>query len=265
MIIIFTDLDGTLIDEKYSFEDAIDAINLIKSKGIPLILTSSKTRAEIELYIEKLDIKQPFISENGGGIFIPENYFNFEFKFDKKINSYKVIELGTEYKKLRKILAILKKNFEIVGFGDMDVYEIAEKSNLSLEQAKLAKKREYDEPVLMKREIEDKIREILKEYDCHLVRGGKFYHILGQNDKGKSVYLLTKLFKQKYGNIKTIGLGDSENDIGMLKNVDVPVLVKKTDGSYDEKVILEIPEIIKTKFPGPKGWGLIIKELITKY
>ena len=69
-IIVFTDLDGTLLHPKtYSFEAAMPALKLIKEKDIPIILCSSKTRAEIEVYRKKLDNQHPFVSENGGGIF----------------------------------------------------------------------------------------------------------------------------------------------------------------------------------------------------
>jgi len=78
-IIIFTDLDGTLLDNSsYSFEAALPALQLIKEKNIPLIICSSKTRKEIEHYRKKLYNLHPFISENGGGIFIPKGYFNFQ-------------------------------------------------------------------------------------------------------------------------------------------------------------------------------------------
>jgi len=35
-------------------------------------------RKEIEYYRKKLDNNHPFISENGGGIFIPKGYFPFD-------------------------------------------------------------------------------------------------------------------------------------------------------------------------------------------
>jgi mannosyl-3-phosphoglycerate phosphatase len=75
-IIVFTDLDGTLLDYRnYSFEKALPALELIKQKNIPLVICSSKTRSEIEYYRKKLSNDHPFISENGGGIFIPKDYF----------------------------------------------------------------------------------------------------------------------------------------------------------------------------------------------
>ena len=80
--IIFTDLDGTLLDDaSKSHTPAVPAIRLVEERGIPLIFCSSKTRAEIEYYREKIGNRHPFIVENGGAIFIPEGYF------DKKVDS----------------------------------------------------------------------------------------------------------------------------------------------------------------------------------
>ncbi len=54
-LVIFTDLDGTLLDrDTYSFEPALPALRLIRQKDIPLVLSSSKTRAEIEFYRERI-------------------------------------------------------------------------------------------------------------------------------------------------------------------------------------------------------------------
>lgn len=75
-LIIFTDLDGTLLHPMtYSFEEAMPALKLCRERGIPLILCSSKTRAEIEVYRQRLKNEHPFIPENGGGIFIPKRIF----------------------------------------------------------------------------------------------------------------------------------------------------------------------------------------------
>ena len=47
--IIFSDLDGTLLDQAdYSFAAAKPALGMLRTRGIPLVLCSSKTRVEIE-------------------------------------------------------------------------------------------------------------------------------------------------------------------------------------------------------------------------
>jgi len=79
--IIFTDLDGTLLDrETYTFEPALPALRILQEKGIPLILSSSKTRAEIELYRKRLENDHPFVSENGGQCSFPRAIFPFPFR-----------------------------------------------------------------------------------------------------------------------------------------------------------------------------------------
>ena len=77
-MIIVTDLDGTLLHPRtYSFEEALPALKLVRERGVPLVLCSSKTRAELEVCRKRLDNGHPFISENGGGIYLPAGYFPF--------------------------------------------------------------------------------------------------------------------------------------------------------------------------------------------
>ena len=45
--VIFTDLDGSMLDaETYSFQAARPALQKLKKKQVPIILCTSKTRAE---------------------------------------------------------------------------------------------------------------------------------------------------------------------------------------------------------------------------
>jgi HAD superfamily hydrolase (TIGR01484 family) len=116
--LVFSDLDGTFLDhDTYSYEKAKNSLELIKKREIPLIFCTSKTRREIEYWREKIGNKDPFISENGGGIFIPRSYFSFKFLYDKKSKNYFIISLGAEFKKLKKIIKLLKKKFEIQDFN----------------------------------------------------------------------------------------------------------------------------------------------------
>ena len=151
-IIIFSDLDGTLLSKKdYSFDSAKAALNQIKKEQIPLILCTSKTYSEVIYYQRLLQIEHPFIIENGGAIYIPKDYFSFSFEYSFEIENYAVIELGLHYKKLIKILKDLKDRtgISIKGFSDMTSEEIAELCHLTQEQAKWAKQRQYDEPFLI--------------------------------------------------------------------------------------------------------------------
>jgi mannosyl-3-phosphoglycerate phosphatase family protein len=266
--IIFTDLDGTLLEHQtYSFTAALPALDLVKQREIPLILCSSKTRAEIESWRKRLDNLHPFIAENGGGIFIPHSYFlenELATVWSKKIkiDEYFILILGTPYSQLRGVLEELKRDgFGIKGFGDMDAVEVAEVTRLSLEEARLAKQREFDEPFVFnggQKEL-SRLLASIEEKGLQYTQG-MFYHLLGDNDKGKAVEILKKLYKKKFGNIFTIALGDSPLDLPMLVEVDYPIIVKNFKGEYNRKVVL--PNFIRADGIGPEGWNKAVLKVI---
>jgi mannosyl-3-phosphoglycerate phosphatase len=264
--IIFTDLDGTLLDrETYSFEPAQSALHLIKQKGIPLILSTSKTRAEIELYRKRLENEHPFISENGGAVFIPKDYFSFRFPYDRELDWYLVLELGTFYLQIIDVLESIKKEtgIRIKGFSDLTAKELKSLCGLSLEEAEFAKKREYDEPFIVEggqREIEI-VRRKIQEKGLNYVWGGRFHHILGKNDKGKAVDILKELYENQFFSILTVGIGDSPNDVPMLLAVDEPILLKEEDDLLPE-VLSSTQNLTVIEGRGPQVWNEVVLNVL---
>ena len=259
--LVFSDLDGSLIDhDTYDFKEAIAALNVLKEKKVPVILCSSKTRSEIEIYRQRMDLMAyPFISENGGAIFIPGEGLSLS-GFDYKIvDEYRVIEMGKPYDSIKKYFQEIKEEskVEIRGFCEMDVEEIIKWTQLPGEEARLASLREYSEPfVFMDRA--DKfalLEEIVKRKGFKMTKGGRFYHLMGDNDKGKAVHILKLIYQQNHPHkaLISIGIGDNLNDFPMLQNVDVPVLVKKKTGVHEP--CFGLKDIYYTQGIGPEGWA----------
>lgn len=265
--IIFTDLDGTLLDHKtYSFSAALPAIDLLKEKGIPLVFCSSKTMAEIEYWRKRLGNLDPFISENGAGIFIPLSYFVKDYIVTlwpqaEIIDEYYILVLGTPYPLLRKALEDLRRRgFDVKGFGDMSEPEVAEITGLSPEEAKLAKRREFDEPFLFQGD-QSKLLASIRKKGLRCAQG-RFYHLMGDNDKGKAVDLLKGLYQRTFGDVITIALGDSPADFPMLEKVDCPILVRNHRGEHDRGIAL--PNLMRAEGIGPEGWNKAVLKLIQK-
>ena len=269
-IIIFTDLDGTLLDSRYSFRHALPAIHNVVERKIPLVLCSSKTRAEIERIRLKLGNNDPFITENGGGICVPKGYFRslrgrsgFSASYD---DNYLIIKLGASYEGLRKVIHELRsEGFDVRGFGDMSVREISSLTGLTLKDARLAGKRDFDEPFLLQGSSRSigSLRKSIHAKGLRYTRG-EFYHLMGNSDKGNAVTIVSRLFSEKYGRIRTVALGDSPNDIEMLQNVDVPVVVRKANGRYHPQVLKEVSGIRKADGIGPEGWNRAVLELLSR-
>ena len=254
-LIIFTDLDGTLLDyEGYSYIKSQDSLKLINNNKFPLIILSSKTRNEIEFYRKKLGNNDPFVSENGGAIFIPKNYFDFSFEYDKQDENYFIIQLGMGYDKILESIKEFKKKIKC--FSDMSIEELSKDTGLPLNEAEMAKQREFIEPFRILEHEKELLAEIGK-LNLKVTKGGLYWHIMGKgNDKGKAVTILIELFRKKYGEIKTMGIGDSENDFEMLDNVDKAYLVMRQDGTYASEKYLKAEGI------GPEGWNKAIRKEI---
>jgi len=260
-LIIITDLDGTLLDSgTYSFKEARPALQLIRQMQIPLIFCSSKTRAELEVYRNKLKNQHPFISENGGGIFIPKHYFSFPIEA-QNYRGYKLIALGKSYAEIRKHFILLRKTtgIKVQGFADMGIREIAELTNLPLKEVPYARKRDFDEPFIFRQKYDVRFLRAINETGMQWSEG-RLFHIMGNHDKGKAIKILKTFYRKEYGTLQIIGIGDSLNDLSMLKIVDRAILIRREDGKYDQRI--KLPNLMKSKLAGTAGWNETVLSLI---
>ena len=109
-IVIFTDLDGTLLhNETFEFESIRKYIKSLLSKKISIIPNSSKTKAEILNFCHELKEELPFIAENGAAIY-KMNFINSDFP-EKIILSRDKDEILNIF--LKKIPKKIPKKFPI--------------------------------------------------------------------------------------------------------------------------------------------------------
>lgn len=259
-LLVFTDLDGTLLDARsYSFHAALPALDRIRSLEIPLIIVSSKTRAEIEVYRRRLRNDHPFISENGGGLFIPRGYFPGEVEGAVE-SGYVVKRLGTPYEETRSKLMEVRARTGVAvrGFGDMTDGEVAKLTGLPIEEAALAKQRDFSEPFVFSGAPD---MEFLRSIETAGMRWtqGRLFHIMGDHDKGRAVRMVRDLYAQERGTVRSIGLGDGLNDLPFLQAVDQAVLVKGEKGTHDTRI--QVPGMLLTEAIGPAGWNETVLRL----
>jgi mannosyl-3-phosphoglycerate phosphatase len=263
--LIFTDLDGTLLDSRtYSYQKSLAAIERLKRNHTPMIFCSAKTRAEQEIYRRELRLFHPFIVENGSAIFIPRDYFPFGFDHNKVVNDLLAIELAIPYREVRTLLGKIgrQNDLHFRGFGDMTAVEIAGITGLNIESAELARQREYDEPVEFYPSGDkglSKFLATLEEAGLSWSHGGRLYHVKGGSDKGKAVEIVSDLYRKVWGRITTVGLGNGLNDLSMLSHVDRPILVQKSDHSWED---MSVPRLRRVEGIGPEGWSRAVAEIL---
>lgn len=258
--IVFSDLDGTLLDaQTYRFDAALQALEVLRLREIPLVLCSSKTRREIEVYRERLGNGDPFIFENGGGICIPEGLFPFDVDGELTDGCH-MIPLGAPYELLRDTLGAIRGDLgvAVTGFGDLTAAGVAELTGLPLAEADLARRREFDEPFVFDDPNNLRTTDFLRAIEARGLRWtrGRFFHILGDNDKGRAARVLTEYYRRGQQALTTVGIGDSLNDLPLLEAVDIPVLVQREDGSHLDGV--RSPRLVLADGVGPVGWNRAI-------
>jgi len=262
-LLIFTDLDGTLLDqENYAFDHARPALRRIQDLAVPLVVTTSKTRSEVQQLLMKLGLNEPFITENGGGIFFPGNYRGFNIKDAYEKDSFQCLCLGRPYDAIRSFIKAIPNRVGIRGFGDMSVAEVMALTNLSREEAAQARCREFTEPLLVENpNVIPLLSNLAEKSGLTMTKGDRFYHLMDQRqDKGKAVCEVTDIFRQHLdATIRTIGIGNCRNDLPMLENVDIPVIVPHPDGHYEETGLINLR---KAPFPGSRGWNKVVEDLL---
>ena len=265
--LVFTDLDGTLLDhDTYRWDEAEPALALCAKHRVPVILVSSKTRAEMNVLRRELGLASPFISENGGGIFFPRESIvkpPAEAYLDDDLWKW---SLGFSYRDVVAALQEIREElaWDIRGFSDMTVAEISRLTGLEPERARLAAMREYDEPFVAagpRRSEMDALIQAASRRGLQVTEGGRFHHLHGACDKGVAVDKLVRWHEQSGGPVKTIALGDSPNDFAMLRRVDYPVLVR----SFREYPGLEktLRHLRITREKGPAGWNDAVTAFLT--
>ncbi len=268
-LILFTDFDGTLLDRRtFSWGAAEDALHAIERRRVPLVFCTSKTRAEVEFLRRKMGNAHPFITENGGGIFIPHGYFPQRIEGAVTVKTYHCIALARPYQEITEALEEIaaEAGVDAVGFHQMSAKEIAENSGLDPQQVQLARQRDYDEPFFLAGSTpkkEEAFVRLARERKLEVVRGGRFWHLYAGSDKGRAVRELMKHFRAAWRmKLRAIALGDSANDLPMLAAADAAVLLPKHDGSFDEGVTAKLPRIIRGSAPGPAGWNEAVLQLL---
>jgi mannosyl-3-phosphoglycerate phosphatase len=260
-LLIFSDLDGTLLShERHCWQQALPALERIAAAGIPLILNSSKTAAEIRELRQQLENTHPFVVENGAVVVIPADTFGN--------HSEQIVRFGASRTDVLKVLAEQRASgARFRGFADMSDDELAQFTGLDSASASRARKREATEPLLWEGSEEEFLRfdAALRAENLRLVKGGRFYHAMGIFDKADGARFLLDKYQEHYGNqpLTAIALGDSPNDQQMLEAADIPVVILGVNSN--EVQLPSAKHALRSLKPGPEGWNNCVLNLLFEY
>ena len=249
-ILVFTDLDGSLLShENYQWHAASTWLSRLDDAGIPVIMTTSKTAAEVDLLWQQTGLTHcPFIAENGAQIVFPANWHTAPRLF------------GCDYNKLCTTLNEVRAagHFPFSGFADVDNITVARWTGLSPDAAHLARKRVATEPLYWQGDEQQRLsfQLALAKQGLSLSRGGRFWHVSGEQvSKGNAACWLTHHYQQRHHRqYLTLGLGDAPNDLSFLQRMDYAVLIHNPAVEALALPAKTASHVYRTRHPGPLGW-----------
>ena len=257
-ILIFTDLDGSLLDrDTFKFDEIKDYIRQLISKGIFIIPNTSKTEKEILEFNSDLGSSLPFISENGSSI----NGLNL---LNKDLPQELILSREKEI-----LLEIFKKTVspnlqnKCKWLSEMDTRNQSLILGLEHKKLKMALDRKFTLPFIFNGNKNQKkeLSKIIKNKGLFLQEGGRVIHLTDRVNKAKALKVFVRFYKKNNKNVKTIAVGDNYNDLDMLKTSDFPCLVFNDKFTLDE---IPINNLITTNKPSPEGWADVIKMALVK-
>lgn len=266
-IVIYTDLDGSLLDHySYSHAAADALLEELGVLGIPVVPASSKTRAELLQLRHELDNQHPFIVENGAAVFIPAGYFSAKPPETENRDGYwvKYFSLPRSHW-LQKIDAIATDFAgEFDNFASLDIESIAALTGLDPAAAQQAAAREFGEPVHWLGSPSSRQRFIaaLQNNDARVLQGGRFLHVSGDCDKGRALQWLNAQYGIQAAGRRPLSLaiGDSQNDAAMLEAADHALIIRSP--VHPPPTLSRSERTLLSKHYGPGGWSQGVRQIL---
>ncbi len=253
-IVVFSDLDGTLLDHRtYLYDAAQPALTRLRDSGIPLVLVTSKTAAEVAPLRAHMGFAHcPAIVENGGGVLEP------------------FVERPVEHRshdRLLEDLASLPPELRgrFVGFSDMDAEDICRHTGLSLAAAQRAARRDFSEPGLWQGNTAGRraFLQALAAKGMVAHQGGRFLTLSYGGDKGTRMLEIASRYR--HNGLLTIALGDAPNDAAMIAAADYGVIVHNPEHAGPGPVEGEAEaRVVRTGLAGPAGWNKAVIGLLDR-
>jgi mannosyl-3-phosphoglycerate phosphatase len=247
--LVATDLDGSLLDrETHEYDAARPALDALCLAGVPLVLVTAKTHAEMAALGPALGASAVVV-ENGGAV---------------AAGSWGLV-LGARRERLLEALPAVagEAGVRVRPFATMSIGEVVALTGLAPAAAALAMRREHDEPFLVAGAVgrdpalDARLDAAARARGLRVTHGGRLHHLSGPVDKGDALRALVAAWP---GGIEgpIVGLGDAANDLPLLLAVDRPIVMPGSEGVIDPALASPLYGRERAPAPGPAGWSAAV-------
>ncbi len=227
MRVIFTDLDGTLLDSSYRFDAARPALACCHTLRVPLTAVSSKTLSEMVLWAQPLGLTA-LVYENGFGIALQEA--TPPWLKPRTLRRFGYHPRGTGpwflweqefpdlWEQIQRILARFPKD-QVRPATELSEDTWVQITGLPREMVRRARNRRGVPPLWVAPELRARVAHTFREAGFRVGEGRHFITV-APYDKGTAVQALVAAVRARHPHAQFLALGDQPADEAMAPFVD---------------------------------------------
>jgi mannosyl-3-phosphoglycerate phosphatase len=268
-IVLFTPA-SLVVSPRSGTSPVSQALAEIDRRNIPLVLSTTGTRAQLELLRRKIGHVHPFITESGGGLFIPDDYFALRLDGAKRAGRYLCLSFGRSSDEAGEVLQDIAgaTGTEVVRYAETSAREISRNSGISEREAEASREREFGESFYFAGNADSAaaaFEKMAKERGWHVRRSGPWWDLYSGNDENNAARRLMQLYRRALRfRVKSVCIGTSAEDLRLLKASDQAFILPEPDGQFDQELISKLQRANRAAMPGSIGWNETVLSILSR-
>jgi mannosyl-3-phosphoglycerate phosphatase len=262
--VVVSGVDGGLLDPTRGWDGARPALAVLARLRLPLVLCSTRPRAELAVLSRLFGLDAPMIVENGAALLVPHGHLPSGLPDLPSDGSHHVLALGPGRDALLEELAELARaaGVRVRGVSDLTPQERFRGSALG-RLADSTSRYEYTEPFLLETAQDEAALAVQAERrGLRIVHGPRYLHLCDGGDKGLAVRTLLSLYERSGPLPRAIGIGAWPTDVSMLRAVHRAVILPTGDRALRREIAAAVPRAVRARIEGADGWSdAVIAEL----
>lgn len=255
-IVLFSDVDGTLLDERGRYAVTPRELRAFTSR-VELVLTSSRTIPELLEIQRDLALEAPLIAENGALLSFPPGWRGMRSGIRRRIAGVelRVVALGERAATLRPVVRRCAARVGVTPVEQRDTLPdggraIGRTHSILLKEN--APPRRWGE-----------FQALLVDRGLDASHSGRWLAITKGADKGSGVNFLLALTARRGAPFAVAAaVGNAENDIALLAAVERPFVIRNPRQGHDP-ALASLPRAHLLKAVGIAGWPEALAHTLT--
>lgn len=239
----------------FGFDKLLDGL---ASSGVPCVWLTNKSRGQIDELRKRIGASDPFIAEEGCGVYIPEDYFHLKEAKTVRLGRFLCIPVAQPHTASKDALEALSADSGVttVSLRSLTPRELAQNTGLPPREADLLRTRDFDELFFFAGAGETQVQQFIRlgsQRQLAIRPFGNLWSLAAGADSPGCIRQLTKLYDRAlHRKAYRLGIASSK-DAGAFSSVcDRMITIasgasrSRKDETQDHELTLSDPHLWET-------------------